>query len=113
MAAIEQSAYPRFASKVSMRELVQHFTPSGAELEWARSKVRGLRLQQAILVNLERFQLHYFPADGDIPKEVMAHVATVLRLRDNGKPLQELSPATRYRQHAAVRQYLSISPFYG
>jgi hypothetical protein len=27
-------------------------------------------------------------------------------------PLQELSPATRYRQHASVRQNLYISPFY-
>jgi hypothetical protein len=114
MAAIERSAYPRFASKVSTRELVQHFTLSGAEIEWAKSKVRGLRLQHAILVNLKCFQLlHYFPADEDIPNEVMAHVATVLGFNNSGKPLQELSPATRYRQHAAARQYLNISPFYG
>jgi hypothetical protein len=114
MAAIERSAYPRFASRLSTRELVRHFTPSEAELEWAKSKVRGLRLQHAILVNLKCFQLqHYFPADGDIPSEVTTHIATVLSLKDSGKPLRELSSATRYRQHAAVRQYLNISPFYG
>jgi hypothetical protein len=114
MAAIERSAYPRFASRLSTRELVQHFTPSEAELEWAKSKVRGLRLQHAILVNLKCFQLlHYFPADGDIPSEVTAHVATVLSLKSSPKPSRELSSATRYRQHAAIRQYLNISPFYG
>ena len=114
MAAIERSAYPRFASRLSTRELVQQFTPSEAELEWAKSKVRGLRLQHAILVNLKCFQLlHYFPADGDIPSEVTTHVATVLSLKGRAKPLRELSSATRYRQHAAVRQYLNISPFYG
>src|ERR1700674_5399933 len=101
MAAIERSAYPRFASRLSTRELVRHFTPSEAELEWAKSKVRGLRLQHAILVNLKCFQLlHYFPADGDIPSEVTAHVATVLSLKSSPKPSRELSSATRYRQHA-------------
>jgi hypothetical protein len=44
---------------------------------------------------------------------VTTHVATVLRLKGTAKPLRELSSATRYRQHAAVRQYLNISPFYG
>jgi hypothetical protein len=114
MAAIDRSAYPRFASKVSTRELVQHFTPSVAELEWAKSTVRGLRLQHAILVNLKCFQLlHYFPADEDIPNEIMAHIAAIVGFQNGGKPLQELSPTTRYRQHAAVRQNLDISPFYG
>jgi hypothetical protein len=114
MAAIDRSAYPRFASKMSTRELVQHFTPSGAELDWARSNVRGLRLQQAILINLKCFQhLHYFPADADFPTEVIAHLASVLGRQEDDKSLQELRAATRYRQHATVRQYLSISPFYG
>jgi hypothetical protein len=32
---------------------------------------------------------------------------------NSAKPSRELSSATRYRQHAAIRQYLNISPFYG
>jgi hypothetical protein len=88
-AAIDRSAYPRFASKVSTRELVQHFTPSVAELEWAKSTVRGLRLQHAILVNLKCFQpLHYSPADEDIPNEMMAHIAAIGGFQNGGKPLQ-------------------------
>jgi hypothetical protein len=94
MAAMDRSAYPRFASKMSMRELVERFTPSGAEIEWARSKVRGPMLQQALLVNLKCFQqLHYFPVDADIPKEVVAHVARVLRRNDDDRAVQELSAA--------------------
>lgn len=40
MAAIDRTAYPRFKRVVPARELAEAFTPTTAEVEWAREKTQ-------------------------------------------------------------------------
>ena len=112
MPTVDRSAYPRFTPKLSPRELVACYTPSTEEMEWSHSISRGERLRHASLVLLKCFQqLHYFPEVGDIPREITRHIAEVIGL--GATTPFALSAATRYRQEAAIRRYLGISPFYG
>lgn len=112
MPTVDQSAYPRFAPKLSLRELVTCYTPSTEEIEWSHSIARGEWLRYAALVLLKCFQqLHDFPEVGHIPREITSHLAEVMGLGTT-TPFA-LSAATRYRQEAAIRRYLGIAPFYG
>ena len=112
MAALDRSAYPRFPPKLSVRGLTSCYTPSAEEMTWSRSVAKADRVQHASLVLLKCFQqLHYFPESSAIPPEIGAHIKEVM-----GIEMTEglsLSAATRYRQQAAIRRYLGISPFYG
>jgi hypothetical protein len=41
--SIDRTAYPRFARVVSARELAENFTPTDAEVSWARGHTQGSR----------------------------------------------------------------------
>lgn len=112
MAPGDRSAYPRFPSMLSTRDLTTRYTPSAEEIQWCQSMARGTPLQHAALVFLKCFQqLHYFPEPSDIPGEIQRHIAEIIGFERPG--LFDVSSATRYRQQAAIRRYLGITPFYG
>jgi hypothetical protein len=55
--SVDRTAYPGFARVVSARELAEAFTPTDAEIEWARGRTqdRNLTVIDAVIVtNLER-----------------------------------------------------------
>lgn len=70
MASIGRTAYPRFARVVSARELTEVFTPSPAEVEWARGKTQD---DQHLLA---------FPKLGDVPPVVAEHIRGVVGLAE-------------------------------
>ena len=62
MASVDRTAYPRLPSMISVRELAEAFTPTVAEVEWARTSVIGPQALVALLVMLKCYQrLGYFP----------------------------------------------------
>lgn len=111
MAPGDRSAYPRFPSTLSAHDLTTRYTPSPEEIQWCQSIARDTPLQHAALVFLKCFQqLHYFPEPSDIPDEILRHIAEIIGFERLG-PF-DLSSATRYRQQAAIRRYLGVTPFY-
>ncbi|MBB6348468.1 DUF4158 domain-containing protein [Nonomuraea muscovyensis] len=83
MASIGRTAYPRFARVVSARELTEVFTPSPAEVEWARGKTQDDQHLLALLVWLKAYQrLGYFPKLGDVPPVVAEHIRGVVGLAE-------------------------------
>jgi hypothetical protein len=38
--SVDRTAYPRFGRVVSGRELAESFTPTDAEIEWARTRIQ-------------------------------------------------------------------------
>lgn len=62
MTWIERTAYPRLSHQVSMRELVEAFTPTCDEIAWARAQTRSDQHLLTLLVLLKCHQrLGYFP----------------------------------------------------
>ncbi|MEV0237669.1 DUF4158 domain-containing protein [Nonomuraea sp. NPDC050786] len=89
---MDRTAYPRFARALSMRELAEVFTPSSAEVEWARGKTQDDQHLLALLVWLKAYQrLGYFPKLADVPAVVAKHVRGVVGLPEG----TELAEAAR------------------
>jgi Domain of unknown function (DUF4158) len=65
MTAIERTAYPRFKSQATVKELTELYTPSASELAFAQTQVKSKRGLLRLLVMLKSFQrLGYFPPSG-------------------------------------------------
>lgn len=84
MTSVDRTAYPRFGRVVSGRELTEAFTPTDAEVEWARGRTQDLQHLLALIVWLKSYQrLGYFPKVEDVPPVVVRHVRGVLGLAED------------------------------
>jgi hypothetical protein len=82
--SIDRTAYPRFARVVSARELADAFTPTDAEVGWARGRTPDERRLLALVVWLKSYQrLGYFPKLAEVPPVVTRHVRETLGLPDD------------------------------
>lgn len=72
MTSVDRTAYPGFARVVSARELTESFTPTDAEIEWARGRTQDERHLLALAVWLKAYQrLGYFPKIEAVPAVVV------------------------------------------
>ncbi|MGF6889646.1 hypothetical protein ABIA39_009108 [Nocardia sp. GAS34] len=79
--AIDRTAYPRFKRVVPARELVEAFTPTVAEVAWAREKTQNDQHLLALVVWLKSYQrLGYFPKLDEVPAVVVQHMRGLLDL---------------------------------
>lgn len=93
MTSIDRTAYPQFARVLSARELAEAFTPTGAEVEWARSCTDDEHHLLALVVWLKSYQrLGYFPKLAEVPPPVAAHVRQVLGLAEDEVALRQAAP---------------------
>ncbi len=68
MTSIERTAYPRFKRNPTVRELLEVYTPSQEEIEFARATTRGEGALLSLVVMLKGFQrLGYFPRPDAVP----------------------------------------------
>ncbi|WP_308250407.1 Tn3 family transposase [Sphaerisporangium fuscum] len=108
MASIDRTAYPRFARAVSARELAEVFTPSLAEVEWARGKTQDDQHLLALLVWLKVYQrLGYFPKLVDVPGVVAEHIRGVTGLADQ-VVLTDAAERSAKRHRSFVRQRMGV-----
>ncbi|MFC5747539.1 Tn3 family transposase [Actinomadura rugatobispora] len=110
MTSIDRTAYPQFARVLSARELAEAFTPTGAEVEWARSCTDDEHHLLALVVWLKSYQrLGYFPKLAEVPAAVAAHVRGVLGLAGDEVGLRQAASASAKRHRALVRKRLGVS----
>ncbi|WP_460304036.1 DUF4158 domain-containing protein [Actinocorallia aurea] len=84
MTSVDRTAYPRFGRVVSGRELVESFSPTVAEVEWARTKTQDQQHLLVLVVWLKSYQrLGYFPKVEDVPVVVVGHVREALGLGED------------------------------
>jgi len=103
--SVDRTAYPRFGRVVSGRELAESFTPTDAEIEWARTRTQDEQRLLALVVWLKSYQrLGYFPKVDDVPPAVVRHVRDALGLAGNVEPEQAAErTAKRYRELVRAR----------
>jgi len=81
MTAIDRTAYPRLPSVLPARELMEVFTPTDAEVLWARERTESDAHLLSLLMLLKCFQrLSYFPRLEQVPSEVAGHLRGLLGL---------------------------------
>jgi len=77
--SVDRTAYPRFGRVVSGREPAESFTPTDAEVAWARGRTQDRQHLLALVVWLKSYQrLGYFPKAGDVPLVVVRHARDAL-----------------------------------
>lgn len=108
MASIERTAYPRFRKAVPARELHEVFTPSPAEVRWARETARTEANLLVLLVLLKGLQrLGYVPRLADVPVLVVVHLRSCLDLAEDVDLVAESERTVeRYRQ--LVRERVGV-----
>ncbi|MEV1005125.1 Tn3 family transposase [Nonomuraea sp. NPDC050202] len=106
---MDRTAYPRFARVISARELAEDFTPTDAEVRWARGHTQDEHHLLMLVVWLKSYQrLGYFPKIAEVPAAVAGHVRGALGLADEVE-LRQAAPMTASRHRAFVRKRLGVS----
>lgn len=96
MALIDRTVYPRFPTTFDAKELNTLYTPSQAEILFARRTVRGGSALLNFLAMLKTFQtLKYFPHPVEIPLAVTHHIHQCLGLTEI--PYTAYPPRSLYR----------------
>ena len=113
MTAIHETAYPRIRSNVTEKELIELYTPSQEQLEFADRNTRGKIQKLGLLVLLKVFQrLGYFPMLQKIPQQVIRHIANCASLEDAVVHLGSYEETgTRKKHLPKIRDVVGIKEF--
>jgi hypothetical protein len=113
MPTIHDTAYPRFKSAVTDKELQEVYRPTADELAFAEQATRVPATKVGLLVLLKTFQrLGYFPPFAQIPRRIIAHISACLGLAGIPPTLDTYdAPATRYRHHPLIRERLGVTAY--
>jgi hypothetical protein len=108
MTAIERTAYPRFKSQPSAKELAELYIPTPEEIVFAQTQVNSNSGLLSLLVMLKSFQrLGYFPHPDLVPTPVIRHLRSCLKFPSWVSAIPSVRTRRRYQQ--AIRAYLKLS----
>ncbi|MFT5196935.1 MAG: TnpA family transposase [Candidatus Promineifilaceae bacterium] len=111
MTSIERTAYPRFESEFSEKILVELYTPSEDEIEFAKGLARQPDQQLALLIALKCVQrLGYFPILENVPMPIQQYLCNCLAMPHSTLPIIE-KERTRYRHRDAIRALLGLKTY--
>jgi TnpA family transposase len=111
LTSIERTAYPRFESEFSEKILVELYTPSEDEIEFAKGLARQPDQQLALLIALKCVQrLGYFPILENVPMPIQQYLCNCLAMPHSTLPIIE-KERTRYRHRDAIRALLGLKTY--
>jgi len=110
--SIERTAYPQFKKLISARMLHLSFTPTADEVTWARGLTNTPEALFAVVLALKCYQkMARFPAQKEIPAEVVDHVRRCLDLGEDIEPDHGAGRTTRWhRKQIRTRQGVTNDP---
>ena len=113
MLSKSDTAYPRFKSIISQKDLEQYYTPTAEELAFCRGKTRSKESLLGLAVLLKTFQhLGYFVKFVEIPKQIVAHIASSLKITSPIRSMKRYEKqSTRQKHFNLIREYLKVKPY--
>ena len=112
MTAIDRTAYPRPGTRLTREELGARYELSEADLAFVNAYPRGDAGRLLLAVQLKaRQDLGCFPLPDEVHAATVAHLATQLGVALPTVPDWPRRTKSLYRYQAAVRAYLSATPF--
>lgn len=113
MAAIHETAFPRFQQKPTQAELNKIFTPTSDEILFCKTHTKSPRTRIGILLLLKSFQrLGYFPQLKDIPQSIVDHITESAKIGMDNRVIHDYeSNGYRYRHIPLIRSHLGVLPF--
>jgi TnpA family transposase len=114
MPSVQETAYPRLKSNLTVKELTTIYTPTVEELAFARGVTAsggGTRL--GLLILLKTFQrLGYAVSTQAVPNSIIRHIAEVAHLDISSRQLEDYDASVTRRRHLQiVRDYLQLHPY--
>jgi len=113
MPTLHDTAYPRFKSTVTDKDLQEVYTPTADDVAFAEQATRLPVTKVGLLVWLKAFQrLGYFPPFAHIPHQISVHISGCLGLGGLPPDMDTYdAAATRYRHQPLIRTYLGITAY--
>jgi len=113
MTAIDRTAYPRPGTRLTREELGERYALADSDLDFIRATARGEQGQLLLAVLLKtRRDLGCFPAPDEVNAGTVAQLAGQLGTEaTQGWPNEVRRTKSLYRYQAAVRAYLSVTPY--
>lgn len=113
MLSKSDTAYPRFKSTISQKDLEQCYTPTAEELAFCRGKSRSKESLLGLAVLLKTFQcLGYFVKFVEIPKQIVAHITSSLKITSPIRSMKKYEKqSTRQKHLNLIREYLKVKPY--
>jgi TnpA family transposase len=111
VASIERTAYPHLKRYYTLTQLQKTYTPTSAEIAFARSNTQGDSNFFNLIVLLKSFQrLAYFPNLEQIPQDITNYLRDYFKLSENIDLGYEQS-RTLYRHKKEIRAYFQVTAF--
>jgi TnpA family transposase len=113
MLSKSDTAYPHFKNIISQNDLEQFYTPTAEEIAFCRGKTRNKGNLLGLVVLLKTFQrLGYFVNYLEMPKPILAHVASRLKLTSPIRSMKKYEKSSTRQKHLnLIREYLNVKPF--
>jgi len=114
MPSIQETAYPRFKSTLSPKELTAIYTPTPGELAFAKQVTTASHATRlGFVILLKTFQrLGYAVSTREVPPSIVQHLAAVTQLHASKRALEQYdASATRKRHLTLIRDYLQLQPY--
>ncbi len=91
MPSIQETAYPRFKSTLSPKELAAIYTPTPGELDFAKQVTTASHATRlGFVILLKTFQrLGYAVSTREIPPSIVQHLAAVTQLHASKRALEQ------------------------
>lgn len=110
MTSIDRTAYPKFKQYSDPKELAELYTPTSAEIKFAKSRTKSHEGFLSFMVMLKSFQrLGYFPHPECVPNAVIKHLRSCLKLQSWVKAIPSQRQGYTYQQ--AIRSYLGVKQY--
>jgi hypothetical protein len=114
MATLHETAYPRLKPDPTAKELEEIYTPTAAEIAFAKQLTTQPGPQLAVLIHLKLFQrLGYFTLLADVPERIRKHIAKAARLGRvlDTDQLERYDASGSQRRHMPqLRQFIGVRP---
>ena len=112
MPSISETAYPRYKSNFTQKELNDIYTPTQNEIDFAINVTRGDTAKLCFIVMLKSYQrLGFFIPITEIPVQIVQHVAETIGMPIIPDINNYDRSGTRPRHIQILRDYFKTKPF--
>ncbi|WP_369305163.1 Tn3 family transposase (plasmid) [Yersinia ruckeri] len=109
----QDTAYPRFKSRLTPSELERFYTPTEDELAFCVTAARSPTTRMGFVILLKTFQrLGYFVLSSQVPEPIIKHIAQSIGRNADLKNLHRYDQSEARRKHVGtIRRFLDVNPF--
>jgi hypothetical protein len=112
MLSVNETAYPRFKTNSTPKDLTAIYTPNPEEIGLANRLAQRIAPRVSFLVLLKTFQrLGYFPKLTDVPSAIIHHISLCISVPQIPRGLANYDRKTRTRHIHQILKFLKVTAY--